>query len=199
MTATRIVSLLPSATEIICRLGLESQLVGISHECDYPATITHLPRLTRPKIDVHASSRDIDTAVRALSTEGLSVYAVDEALLASLHPDLIVTQDQCEVCAVDLAEVQRATATALGYDCPIVSLQPSRLVDVWDSVEYVAYGAGVAKRGATLRATLETGIRQIIDSIVRTKPRTIACLEWLDPLMYAGHWTIDLVHYPEPL
>ena len=105
----RIVSLLPSSTEILCALGLQARLVGVSHECDYPAEVIGLPTLTEPKLDPHGLSGAIDTLVRELVQEGLSVYRLKTDLLQSLQPDLIVTQDQCEVCAVSLPAVEEAT------------------------------------------------------------------------------------------
>ena len=103
-----VVTLLPSATEIVCALGLADQIVGVSHECDFPAEIVGRPVLTAPKIDPRGTSVEIDTAVRRLVRDGLSVYRIEEAALRSARPDLIVTQDQCEVCAVSFPEVERA-------------------------------------------------------------------------------------------
>src|SRR5882757_3452584 len=106
MSAPRIISLLPSATEIVCALGAADQLIGISHECDFPEAIRDRRMLTRSRIDVHGTSRSIDAAVRAVITGALSIYAVDDDLLAALAPDVIVTQDLCEVCAVSLDDVR---------------------------------------------------------------------------------------------
>src|SRR5215468_3872377 len=119
----RIASLLPSATEIICALGLADQLVGVSHECDFPPEIVGRPVLTAPKLDPTGDAATIDAAVRALVREGLSVYRIDTATLAQLQPDLIVTQDQCEVCAVSYPEVVAATRELLRQPATIVSLR----------------------------------------------------------------------------
>src|SRR5262245_7669566 len=105
-TPERIVSLLPSSTEIICSLGLRDRLVGVSHEWDYPADVVGLPVLTEPKLDPHGLSAEIDTRIRTIVQEGLSVYRINTEVLHQLQPDLIVTQDQCAVCAVSLAEVE---------------------------------------------------------------------------------------------
>src|SRR5262249_47785584 len=130
----RIVSLIASATEIVCELGFGADLVGRSHECDYPASILHLPVCTRAKIDAHASSAEIDRLIRAVVRDALSVYAVDEALLRELEPDVIVTQSQCEVCAVSIRDVERAVCSWLGK-CPrLVCLEPNALADVFADV-----------------------------------------------------------------
>src|SRR5215470_11563837 len=126
----KIASLLPSATEIVCALGLTDQLVGVSHECDYPPGIVGLPVLTAPKIDPTGDAATIDTAVRRLVRDGLSVYRIDTATLAQLQPDLIVTQDQCEVCAVSYPEVVAATRELLRQPATIVSLRPARVDDI---------------------------------------------------------------------
>jgi hypothetical protein len=121
LTAVRIVSLLPGATEIVCALGAGEALVGVSHECDHPLFVRGLPAVTRPKLDVHRASVAIDTDVRRLVAEGLGVYEIDVARLAALRPDVIVTQHQCEVCAVSYAEVEAAAQVTLGTDVRIVS------------------------------------------------------------------------------
>ena len=138
----RIVSLIASATEIVCALGFEADLVGRSHECDYPPSVRRLPTLTAPKLDVAAASGDIDRQVRDLVGQGLSVYHVDAERLEALEPDVIVTQSQCEVCAVSLRDVERAVCGFLRR-CPhIVSLEPNGLNDVFADVEKVALRAG---------------------------------------------------------
>src|SRR5437773_1003831 len=133
----KIVSLLPSATEIVCALGLTDQLVGVSHECDFPPEIVGRPVLTAPKIDPSADSASIDAAVRQVVREGLSVYRIDTDRLAELQPDLIVTQDQCEVCAVSYKDVVEATRALLTKPATIVSLKPNRLDDIFDDIQRV--------------------------------------------------------------
>jgi iron complex transport system substrate-binding protein len=160
--AERVVSLLPSATEIVCALGAEAELVGVSHECDFPEGIVGRPVLTRARIPTGGPSRSIDAAVREVVRDGLSIYAVDEELLGRLAPDVIVTQDLCEVCAVSLDDVRRAVARLAGRDrVRIVSLRPARLGDVWDDVERVAGAIGRAERGRAVRAGLERRIEAI--------------------------------------
>lgn len=188
-------SLLPSATEIVCVLGAGDQLVGISHECDFPEAIRDRRVLTRSRIDVHGSSRAIDTAVRAVITDALSIYAVDDEALAALAPDVIVTQDLCEVCAVSLDDVRAAVARlAHRDDVRIVSLSPTRLDDVLGDIERVAAVLDRRERGATVRAELEHRIRSIAERAQRanSRPRVVS-LEWIDPLMIGGTWMPELI------
>ncbi|HEY3808154.1 MAG TPA: ABC transporter substrate-binding protein [Kofleriaceae bacterium] len=195
MPEPRIVSLLPSATEIVCVLGAGDQLVGISHECDFPEAIRDRRVLTRSRIDVHGSSRAIDTAVRAVITDALSIYAVDDEALAALAPDVIVTQDLCEVCAVSLDDVRAAVARlAHRDDVRIVSLSPTRLDDVLGDIERVAAVLDRRERGATVRAELEHRIRSIAERAQRanSRPRVVS-LEWIDPLMIGGTWMPELI------
>ena len=193
--APRIVSLLPSATEIVCALGAEQHLVGISHECDYPESIRDRPVLTRSRIDPHGSSADIDAAVRIVLRDALSIYAVDEDQLAALEPDVIVTQDLCEVCAVSLDDVQAAVARlAHKEQVHIVSLRPTRLEHVLGDVERVAARIGRAPEGARVRETLAERIRAIASRAARasSRPRVVS-LEWIDPLMLGGTWMPELI------
>jgi len=188
-----IVSLLPSSTEICFALGLGDHVVGVSHECDFPPEVAGRPVVTRPKIDPHATSAEIDQQVRALVADGLSVYRIDEARLRELRPDLIITQDVCEVCAVSFADVREATARLLGAETSILSLAPLTLADVLDSIVRLGRAAGVEdtaqKLVAELRARLE-GLRSETTTLPR---RRTLVLEWLSPPMIAGHWTPELV------
>jgi iron complex transport system substrate-binding protein len=190
----RIVSLIASATEIVCELGFANDLVGRSHECDYPPSITHLPVCTRPKIDVHASSGEIDRQIKSLVKDVLSVYAVDDVLLRDLEPDVIVTQSHCEVCAVSLRDVERAVCVWL-EKCPrIVSLKPDALADVWSGIEEVALALDARDTGTDLIARLKGRMNQIAERArgLSSRPR-VACVEWIDPLMAAGNWVPELV------
>jgi iron complex transport system substrate-binding protein len=190
----RIVSLICSATEIVSALGFESDLVGRSHECDYPPSVERLPVCTAPKFDVHQNSAAIDRSVKQLLQDATSVYRVDAELLRSLAPDVIVTQSQCEVCAVSLRDVEQAVCSWTGRPARIVSLLPNALADVWTDIAHVAEALDAADRGTSLIAGLQGRIQAIAER-VRTAPDrpTVACLEWIEPLMAAGNWVPELV------
>jgi iron complex transport system substrate-binding protein len=196
MTALpRVISLLPSATEIVCALGAADALVGVSHECDYPAAIQNRPVLTRARIGTAGSSRSIDTAVRAVIQGALSIYAVDEEKLGALAPDVIVTQDLCEVCAVSLDDVRSAVARlARREQVQIVSLRPTHLDDVLEDIERVAAAIRRSEAGKAVRAELEARVRAIATRSAQTshKPRVVS-LEWMDPLMLGGTWMPELI------
>jgi len=191
----RVVSLLPSATELVCALGADRDLVGISHECDFPADLRDRAVLTRPRIDVGGSSRAIDAAVRAVIGDALSIYAIDAARLAALAPDVIVTQDLCEVCAVSLDDVRRAVAElAHRDDVRIVSLRPTRLGDVLDDIGRVADALGRAAAGVALRTSLEQRLAGLTESARRAKARPrVVSIEWLEPVMLGGTWMPELI------
>jgi iron complex transport system substrate-binding protein len=195
MTPLRVVSLLPSATELVCAVGAEAELVGISHECDFPAAIRGRPVLTRARVSSEGTSLSIDSAVRALVEQALSIYLVDEAKLAELRPDVIVTQDLCEVCAVSLDDVRSAVARlAHAADVRIVSLRPTRLGDVLDDVGRVAAALGRDAQGREVRAALEGRIDAIRVRAARGRARPrVASIEWLDPLMLGGTWMPELI------
>ena len=190
----RIVSLLPSCTEIACALGFEAALVGRSHECDFPAAVRALPVLTAPKLDTRASSVEIDRSVKQLVTEGLSVYRVDAERLRELSPTFILTQDQCEVCAASLRDVELALEAWLRERPQVVSLNPATLGDVWDDVERVALALGVPERGQTAVRAIKDRVAEIAERAAgaRARPR-VACVEWIEPLMAAGNWMPELV------
>jgi len=195
MSRPRIVSLLPSATEIACALGARTDLVGISHECDFPADLRGIPVLTSSRLSTQVSSGAIDAAVRALVHDALSIYTVDQQRLAELSPDLILTQDLCRVCAVSLSDVQAAVARlAQRSRVQIVSLQPTRLGHVLDDIETVAQALGKPERGVELRAALEGRMASIAERAgrARSRPR-VASVEWLEPLMLGGTWMPELI------
>jgi len=178
---------------MVCLLGLRERLVGISHECDFPASVRGLPVLTAAKVDARARSAEIDRQVREVVANGLSVYRIDEEKLRELRPDLILTQDACAVCAVSFEEVRAAARKLLGAPAEIVSLSPLRLDDVLQDILRVARAAGVVERGIEVVADL----RQRLDGVrARTasarRPRVLA-LEWMDPPMPAGHWTPEIL------
>jgi len=190
----RIVSLIASATEIVCALGCEDQLVGRSHECDFPESVRRLPVCTEPKFAVEGSSYQIDQRVKAIVQESLSVYRVDGERLRDLEPDVIVTQAQCEVCAVSLREVERTVCAWLSQCPKVVSLTPNALADVWADIVRVAEALGCPERGAELNRRLQQRMHAIVEK-TKDLPRrpTVACVEWIEPLMAAGNWMPELV------
>jgi iron complex transport system substrate-binding protein len=190
----RIVTLLPSATEIVCALGFEGALVGRSHECDFPPAVKRLPALTEPKFKPAGTSAEIDRSVKRIVGDALSVYRVDAVRLRELGPDVIVTQSQCEVCAVSEADVEAAVAEWVGARPRIVSLAPYALADVFADIGRVADALGVAERGVELSAGLRTRMDAIATRAcaAANRPR-VAWIEWIDPLMGGGNWIPDLI------
>lgn len=190
----RIVTLLPSATEIVCALGFEDQLVGRSHECDFPRSVVRLPALTEPKFNPEGTSAEIDARVKTIVGDALSVYRVDAARLRELRPDVIVTQSQCEVCAVSEREVEAAVAQWLGARPKIVSLAPYGLDDIFTDMQRVADALDARARGMELVERIRTRLTRIADKAgsASQRPR-IAMIEWIDPLMAAGNWIPTLV------
>jgi iron complex transport system substrate-binding protein len=189
----RIVSLLPSSTEILCALALADRLVGVSHECDYPPEVVGLPVLTAPKLNPHGTSAEIDARVREIVQEGLSVYRINTEVLQTLQPDLIVTQDQCEVCAVSLPEVEEAVRCFLTPEVQVISLRPQRLSDIWDDIRRVAQATGQDTVAEKVLNGLKKRLWQVEQQTRHLSRPRVACLEWLDPLMAGGNWIPELV------
>lgn len=186
----RIVSLIASATEIVHALGQIDDLVGRSHECDYPDRVKSLPVCTYPRIAVDGSSREIDQLVKQSSQTSVSIYKVFEDVIERLEPSHILTQIQCEVCAVSLRDVEAAIARGMKGSPQIVSLQPNSLDDIWEDFRRVAGALGIAERG---EATVD-GLRARLSPWAgRERPPRVACIEWIEPLMAAGNWTPELV------
>lgn len=189
-----VVSLIASSTEIVCSLGCGNLLVGRSHECDFPAWIKKLPVCTEPKFPVEGSSYDIDQRVKAILQEGLSVYRVHGETLRKLKPDVIITQIQCEVCAVSKKDVEEAVCEWTGGRPEVVSLEPNALADFWEDVRKVAKALHVVDRGEKLIADLKKRMSDIQKKAALLKPKpTVACIEWIDPLMASGNWTPEIV------
>jgi iron complex transport system substrate-binding protein len=186
----RIVSLVPSATEIIAALGLAGQLVGRSHECNYPPEVLSAPVVSASRIDTSAiPSAQIDRAVRDALEDGRPLYAIDAELLESLAPDLIVTQDLCEVCAVPSGEVKRL----VHVDVETISLDPRDLTEIEESIRTIARHLHAAGLGELLAQDMHNRIDDV-RQIVRGLPRPrVFVAEWLDPPFAAGHWVPEMV------
>ncbi|MDE2691280.1 MAG: cobalamin-binding protein [Acidobacteriota bacterium] len=194
MTEHRVISLIASATEIVCALGFEESMVGRSHECDYPQSVEKLPVCSSSKVDVDGSSRAIDDQVRAIVADALSVYRVDARLLDEVAPTVIVTQTQCEVCAVSLKDVEQAVCELVASEPKIVSLEPMDLGDVFEDIRTVAGALGRPERAERLNAGLTDRLDAIRERSRRLAKRpVVACIEWIDPLMHAENWVPELV------
>ncbi|MCH8156877.1 MAG: ABC transporter substrate-binding protein [Nitrospinae bacterium] len=191
----KIGTLLPSATEIVCVLGLEKTLVGISHECDFPTSITHLPRLTSSSIGKHRNSEDIHRSVETLLKNSISVYDLDLELLRSLKPDYLITQDLCDVCAVSFSQVKDACAEVLGRDTKIISLRPQRLKGVWEDVRNVAQELGVIPAYEEFKQDVDRRIEYIRNKLAEnpSAKRSVLTIEWYDPVMIGGLWVPEMI------
>lgn len=190
----RIASLLPSATEIVCALGLRESLVGITHECDYPPGLDRVPRLTASLLDPALSSREIDTLVsESLRSDAHTIYALDAALLRSLEPDVVLTQSLCEVCAVPAAAVEEAVCT-MPKGARVVSLDPHDLDGIFDSIAETARLLQVTSAGRPLVDRLRTRLDTLRAPVDARKPTMLAA-EWLDPVYCGGHWVPDMIEW----
>ena len=187
----RVVTLLPAATEIVAALGGAGHLVGISHECDYPPALMHLPRVTATTVDTEAPGAAIDAEVRRLRETGRPVIAADAEQLRRLAPDLIVTQGVCQVCAVADGEVRRL-ADALAPVPVVLSLQAATLAGIFEDIRAVARAIDLDPEADELVAGLESRLARLRARRPDGRPRVV-CIEWLDPLYLAGHWVPELV------
>src|ERR1700722_18119465 len=192
MPGPRIVSLIASATEIVDALGQLDNLVARSHECDYPERVKALPVCTRPRIDVNADSREIDRAVKESARTSVSIYDVLDDVLAPLEPTHILTQIQCDVCAVSLRDVELALARGMKGNPRIVSLQPDSLEQIWEDVRRVARALDMPERGEAVVQGLQTRMQELSAPAGAPAPRVV-CIEWIEPLMAAGNWTPELI------
>ena len=188
----RIASLVPSATELVHALGLGDRLVAVTHECDHPAAVERLPRLTRSVIGAGLEPAAIDAAVRARTEAGEALYELDEELLASLDADLIVTQQLCAVCAVAYEDVA-AVASRLGSRPVVLSLDPTTLGEVLGDAVRLADAAGTPERGPALRDELRARIERVRAAVEGAARPRVAALEWLDPPYAAGHWLPEMI------
>jgi iron complex transport system substrate-binding protein len=194
MKSCRIVSLLPAATEIAAALGLMDEIVGVSHECDYPAETNKRPRVTHcPVHSTGLTSGQVDESVRCALRENGTIYTIDESLLRDLRPNVILTQKLCDVCAVGYGTVARLAETLPGSP-QVVNLEPSSLSDIFDDIRRVAGICGVTKRADKLVAELLNRVEVVRHRAGRiaNRPRCFL-MEWVDPPFYSGHWGPELV------
>lgn len=189
----RIVSLLPSTTEIVAALGKKDQLVGRSHECNYPDRINDLPACTEPKFNPDGSSYEIDQQVKALLQEGLSVYRVDAEKMKTLNPDIILTQDHCEVCAASFDEVQEAVQSTLDSDVEVISVSPTDLSSWVQSIRTIAEAIDAEEAAEDLTGRMKSELQTLQQKTIELTPPKVLSIEWMDPLMTAGNWIPELV------
>ena len=190
----KIVSLLPSATEIVCALGLEDELVGITHECDFPTSIADRPAITSSRISHETmSSKEIDHAVRSQLDGHGSIYDLDNALLESIKPDLILTQELCDVCAVSYKTVLKAAKMYVA-DAQVVSLEPNTIGDIFDNIKTVGELTGRSEKAAEVVAELQGRLESVREKAANVEKRpTVFMLEWLEPPFAPGHWVPEQV------
>jgi iron complex transport system substrate-binding protein len=194
MPIPRVVSLIASATETVVALGCEDWLVGRSHECDYPPSVRALPVCTSAKVDIEASGVEIDRQIKTLLRNAVSIYDLSTETLERLRPDLVITQSQCEVCAVSLRDVEQAVCEVVSSRPRIVSVQPDGLAEIWQGIEEIAAALGVLERGVALNRQLRSRLDDIARPAAAAGRRpTVACIEWIEPLMAAGNWVPELV------
>jgi iron complex transport system substrate-binding protein len=197
MGGMRIVSLLPSATEIVAALGLADKLVGRSHECDWPLGLGHLPVLTQPKMNPLADASTIDHDVRALVEDGVSVYKLDADAIRALQPDFVITQSQCELCAVSLGEVEATLldwlAAAEVDAAQVVSLEPMALTDVAVDIDRVGVALGVREKAAALNAQMADGFAALRAQTAALATHKVFFMEWTVPLLGAGNWMPETI------
>ncbi len=192
----KIVSLLPSATEIVAALGLTEAIVGRSHECDYPPEIKNRPVCTKARLDSNKPSGKINEDVNAIVQSALSIYQINLDVLQQLQPTHIITQDQCDVCAVSLAEVEKAVASFSENRPKVISLQPNIITDLWADIERVADQLGAESRSLVedLEARVKICAQKTQKLSIMERPN-VACIEWIDPLMIAANWIPELVTF----
>ena len=189
----KLVTLLPSATEIIAKLGLEKNLVGVSHECDFPQTVQSLPKLTSSSVNTKLSSSKIHESVLEVVKSAISVYDLDIELLKSLQPDFIITQDLCDVCAVSFDQVEQACQEVLDTDARIISLKPKLLDDIWNDIQNVADQLSVPEQGHTFFEEVKERINSVKSRLQNRNRSKILTIEWIDPIYIGGMWLPEMI------
>ncbi|HEU4739629.1 MAG TPA: cobalamin-binding protein [Solirubrobacterales bacterium] len=188
----RIASLVPSATEMLFALGLGGDVVGVTHECDFPPAAASLPQLTATVLPEGLDAGEIDAAVKEIVGEGRALYSLDEERLAQLAPDLIVTQAVCEVCAVSYEDVV-AVAARLPGQPQVMQQDPSTLGEVLEDVTRLGAAAGIEAHAAEVRAELEARLERVRAAVAGAEPPRVLALEWLDPPFLGGHWVPEMI------
>jgi iron complex transport system substrate-binding protein len=191
----RIVSLIPSATEIIAKLGLSDAIVGRSHECDYPPEVANLPVCTQARLNGHANGSSIHNEANNILQSALSIYKIKVDVLEKLHPTHIITQDQCDVSRTTLPEVEKAVAQLTHSSPQIISLQPNTLQDLWGDIERVSHTFGVDS--VEILENLEARVRickRRLQGLSLAEMPKVACIEWTEPLMAAANWVPELIN-----
>lgn len=189
----KIVSLIPSATEIVCSLGLINNLVGISHECDYPQGIEKLPKLTKSKVDVNETSYNINENIQSILEKGLSVYEVDSELLQKINPDVIITQSHCSVCAVSIEDVKKCLNLWLKKKPILIDLKPNYFKDVINDILFVGEKLNASNEASKVIEIINKEINVIKKKLNFTNTKKVLCIEWIEPLMIAGNWIPEIL------
>jgi iron complex transport system substrate-binding protein len=188
----RIVSLVPHATELLFALGLGDEVVGVTHECDYPLEVLEITRVTKDRMPTGLSAREIDTLVRERTDRGEAIYELDAAMLAELEPDLIVTQELCAVCAVSADDV-RAVAAKLPEPPKVIALDPTTIGETMGDVRTIAQATGAKEEAVALIARQRGRIDRVKIAVKDAEPVSVAALEWLDPVFVGGHWVPQMI------
>ena len=189
----KLVSLLPSATEIIARLGQEKNLVGVSHECDFPQTVKSLPKLTSSSINTSLSNAKIHESLLEVVKSAISVYDLNIELLKSLQPNFIITQNLCDVCAVSFEQVEKACQEVLDTDARIISLKPKLLGDIWGDIQNVADHLSVSVQGHKFREEVKKRINFVKSRLKNRNRPKILTIEWIDPIYIGGMWLPEMI------
>lgn len=193
LSELNIVSLLPSATEIICELGFEEQLVGRSHECKNPPSVKKLPAVTNSSVKNTGRSDEINDKIQFLLKQGLSIFNVNTELLTKLEPDIIFTQDHCEVCAASLDDVKAAVKQSCGESTEVVSVSPKNLSEVFESFHTIGKALGAGEKSVQLEKELKLRLNIIKKTVIGEPVKRVACIEWIKPLMTGGNWIPELL------
>ncbi|MDX1590484.1 MAG: cobalamin-binding protein [Balneolaceae bacterium] len=189
-----VVSLLPSATEIVCALGLQDHLAGRSHECDYPTAVHNLPAVTRPSFPQQKSSEKIDQSIKSLLKNGLSPFEADPDLLKKLNPDIILTQDHCEVCAISKDQLNSAAGEFLeNQNVNVLSLSPASIQEILDSILKVGDQLNASNKALALVTELKERLNIIRQTTLGEAEKSVVAIEWISPMMCAGNWVPELI------